>query len=328
MSMFDDDKGNEPIANVKDTKPPKAKASKPKPKRGQQPPPEVKLPGDREEEVPHPSTQEKPRGYVWEGHVEEPAAPTGPAAAALAVMNGGALQPSTISSAEVDMQVRTAKTYPRHLKQVLDQACSLATVDEISAEGCIYSYSRGGKDIVGPSVRMAEIMATSWGNLRCETQICEAGPRQIEAIGTVWDMQANVLMRSSVKRSIMTKGGSRFNDDMITVTGNAAASIALRNAIFRVIPRSVVRIAYSAAREVAVGNLQSIAERRERVFGVFATMNISKDRVLARLGITDEREIMIEHLEVLTGLRTKLREGNVMVESEFPEVKSDTKDQD
>ncbi|MFN8826683.1 MAG: hypothetical protein ACK501_17070, partial [Planctomycetota bacterium] len=39
-------------------------------------------------------------------------------------------------------------------------------------------------------------------------------------------------------RRITGKNGRRYSSDMIGVTGNAACSIALRNAVFRGIPRA------------------------------------------------------------------------------------------
>jgi hypothetical protein len=226
---------------------------------------------------------------------------------------------SVISQAEVDMQVRTAKAYPRQLARVLDNARSMATIDEEMAEQCIYTYSRGGKDISGPSVRLAEIIATCWGNLRCETTTGEAQARHIDATATVWDMEANVLFRTTTRRSIVSSSGGRYTDDMIAVTSNAAASIALRNAIFRVVPQVYVKAVYRDARALVVGDMQSLAERRQRALETFARMGIAEDRVLHRLKIDDALSITLDHLETLTGLKTSLKDG-ADKETVFPPV--------
>jgi hypothetical protein len=221
--------------------------------------------------------------------------------------------------AEVDMQVSTAKSFPRSIRRVMDGAKSMVTASQEIAESCLYSYRRGGKDITGPSVRLAEIMAANWGNLRCQSRIVDEGPDFVTAQGTAWDMERNYLVQKETRRSIRGNDGRRYSADMIAVTANAASSIALRDAIFKVIPKVFTDEAYNEARAAAVGDLRSLAERRANALKTFAAMGVASDRVLARLGITDEREVTLEHLAVLTGIRTALRDGERMLEDEFPE---------
>lgn len=221
--------------------------------------------------------------------------------------------------AEVDMQVSTAKSFPRNIRRVMDGAKSMATASQEIAEGCIYSYRRGGKDITGPSVRLAEIMAANWGNLRCQSRIVDEGKDYVTAQGTAWDMERNYLVQRETRRSIRDSRGGRYTPDMIAVTANAASSIALRDAIFKVIPKVFVDEIYNEARAAAVGDLKSLSERRSRAIESFGKMGVSSARLFARLGITDEREVTLEHLEILTGIRNKLRDGECMLEDEFPE---------
>jgi len=223
--------------------------------------------------------------------------------------------------AEVDMQVSTAKSFPRNIRRVMDGAKSMATASQEIAEGCIYSYRRGGKDITGPSVRLAEIMAANWGNLRCQSRIVDEGKDFVTAQGTAWDMERNYLVQRETRRSIRDSRGGRYTPDMIAVTANAASSIALRDAIFKVIPKVFVDETYNEARAAAVGDLKSLSERRSRAIESFGKMGVSRERLFARLGITDEREVTLDHLEILTGIRNKLRDGECMLEDEFPEPK-------
>ena len=80
-----------------------------------------------------------------------------------------------INRSEVDMQVSTAKQYPRELPKVLNQIATYATMDVETASECFYVLRRngdnGGSAIEGLSVRMAEIIAGAWGNLRVQTRI-------------------------------------------------------------------------------------------------------------------------------------------------------------
>ena len=84
-----------------------------------------------------------------------------------------------LNRAEIDQQVATAKQYPRHLPTVLNQIQTYATMDVDTASECFYVLHRNGaggttQTIEGLSVRMAEIIAGAWGNLRVATRIIQA----------------------------------------------------------------------------------------------------------------------------------------------------------
>ena len=71
-----------------------------------------------------------------------------------------------INRSEVDMQIATAKQYPRDLPTVLNKIETYATMDTETAEDCFYALRRQGADggtqlIEGLSVRMAEIIASA-----------------------------------------------------------------------------------------------------------------------------------------------------------------------
>src|SRR4030095_13145064 len=70
-----------------------------------------------------------------------------------------------ISRAEIDVQIATAKRYPRVLTQVKQDMLEMATIDEETAAACFYSVPRGSKNIVGPSIRLAEIAFSCYGNV-------------------------------------------------------------------------------------------------------------------------------------------------------------------
>src|SRR5690606_5467319 len=67
--------------------------------------------------------------------------------------------------AEVQAAMAIAKRFPRDPIAAMDrilQACTRPTL----AEGALYSYSRGGSEVSGPSIRLAEVAAQSWGNIQ------------------------------------------------------------------------------------------------------------------------------------------------------------------
>src|SRR5215472_16300848 len=80
---------------------------------------------------------------------------------------------ATITKAELDTAINTARAYPRNLHQAIDNITSLVCYDEQSALESVYALPRGGKPIKGPSVRLAEIVAQCWGNCRVEARVLE-----------------------------------------------------------------------------------------------------------------------------------------------------------
>ena len=231
-----------------------------------------------------------------------------------------------ITKGEVDMQVSTAKQYPRSLDRSVKKAIMLATMDKETAESCFFALPRGGKLIEGPSIRLAEIIAASWGNMRCESRIIDAGDKNnhVTAQATAWDMENNTLVRIESKRRITDKNGRRYKEDMILMTQNAAISIALRNAIFRVVPRSVVDHVYKGARKVALGSAKTMEQRRTAAFHTFSKLGVTEDRILAVLEKGSVNDVDVEDLSKLLGLLNAIKEESTTVEDAFPEVKEET----
>ena len=67
---------------------------------------------------------------------------------------------------EIDVQIATAKAYPRDMARAVRQTISLALTDTETATECLYAIPRDGKMIMGPSIRLAELIAQQWGNNR------------------------------------------------------------------------------------------------------------------------------------------------------------------
>jgi hypothetical protein len=225
-----------------------------------------------------------------------------------------------ITKSEVEAQLDAAHKYPRSIKRFIQEAMSLATLTTEVAESCIYSIPRDGKMLSGPSVRLAEIMASAYGNLHVGARILGAEEREIHAQGIAWDLEKNLRVTVEVARRITGKTGKRFGDDMIQVTGAAAASIALRNAVFRVVPRSYVQVVYEKCRAVAVGDATTLAARRAEVIARLGKLGVPPERVMARLGVKGTEDIGLEQLETLIGLGTAIKTGEQPIDEAFPPV--------
>ena len=86
--------------------------------------------------------------------------------------------------AEVDIQIATAKRYPRSISDAKQKLYELAAQDEKTAESMEYAVPRAGKAITGFSIRFAEIAAYSWGNLRVEDAVTGTDGDVVVAMAT------------------------------------------------------------------------------------------------------------------------------------------------
>jgi hypothetical protein len=224
-----------------------------------------------------------------------------------------------LARAEIDGQIATAKQYPRSITRVTGNILSLATLDVQAAEECMYALPRGGKPVVGPSIRLAEIVAGQWGNCRVGARVVDVnrGEKYIEAEGVFHDLETNTASKATVRRRIVDRGGRLFNDDMIIVTGNAACSIARRNAILAGVPKAVWRKAYEAAEGAVKGDIKTLAERRAGMFKAFAAFGVKPDQIYALMEVAGEDEITLDHIPTLTGMYQSLKNGEATVEQMF-----------
>ncbi len=238
--------------------------------------------------------------------------------------------------AMVDVQITTAKAYPRNIKRACENAIAIVTMDTATASTCTYSVPRGGKAITGPSVHLAKILAQVWGNMRCEAKVISHDGKHVTSQAIAFDLENNLAIKVEVKRSIMTKAG-RMNDDMIVVTGNAANSIALRNAILSVIPRAVVDRIYEEAKKTITGDISDgtkLLKRRKQVFdGLKDTYSISEQEILSSVGKAAIDHITGDDLVVIIGVAQAIKDGDTTVDAAFksgkktePKPKEETED--
>lgn len=241
-----------------------------------------------------------------------------------------------IARAELDVQISTAKAYPRKNPQlILDQAIALATIDEATAQACFYCLPRKEKDgtkkeIKGASIRLAEIIATSWGNLHAATRIIENDGRHITAEGVAWDLESNVKITKQNKVSIWfgedkKKGhaGYQASQDMQTVLAGAASAKALRNAIFTVIPMALTSRVLEKAMSFAVGDQKTVKSKAATVIDKLVKMGIDQQKILDYYGRTSAGDITSEDLASLIGVGTAIKEGHIKIEEVFETEKVD-----
>ncbi|RWX72528.1 hypothetical protein [Mesorhizobium sp. M2A.F.Ca.ET.039.01.1.1] len=251
---------------------------------------------------------------------------------------------STIVRAELDAQIVTAKQFPRSIQRVIGNITTLATLDEDTAEECLYALVRKkkqrsrnaqanqqpeeeNKPIEGPSIRLAEIAAQCYGNCRIEARVIAVNrvEKYVEAEGIFLDLETNMASKATVRRRISTSGGYLFSDDMINVTSNAACAIAKRNAVLAGIPRGVYRPAYMAARKIVAGTAETLSANRDKAIKAFANFGVTPEQIFEALGVDGEREIKTDHIATLRAMFMTLKNGEETVESMFGKPEADHK---
>lgn len=221
------------------------------------------------------------------------------------------------TKAEIDTQIATAKAFPRSEKMFINRAISMATVTEEIAQSCIYALPRGGKPIEGPSVRLAEIIVASYGNLRSSARIVDNDGKMITSQGVCHDLENNTAVSVDVKRRITDKNGRTFNDDMQVVTGNAANAIAFRNAVFKVVPMAFTNAIMEKVKEVARGTAQTLTERRNKAVEWFNSQGVKNEQICVALGIKKVEDIDLDKLMTLSGMKTALKNGESTIKEMF-----------
>lgn len=221
-----------------------------------------------------------------------------------------------LNRSEVDMQIATAKAYPRDVKKSLERIKAMAKADEETANGCFYHLSRGGDEINGVSVRMAEIIASCWGNLRVQSRIIGNDGRTITAQGVCHDLESNLAVSVEVKRKITGKNGQTFSEDMQVVTGNAACAIAFRNAVLKVVPKAITQGVINEVQEEAKKNID-LAKNRQQCVGYFVSLGVAETQLFEFLGINTMEEITADMIMNLRGIATAIKEGTTTVQETF-----------
>lgn len=228
------------------------------------------------------------------------------------------VQVDAVERANVDSQVATAKRYPRDIRRSIDNSVVMATMNQETAQSCSYALPRGGKPITGPSVHLAKIIVSNWGNMRTEAKVVQITDKQVISRGTCWDLETNVASAFEVRRSIICKNGQRFSDDMITVTGNAANSIAYRNAVFAVIPKAITDRVYYAAQKFITGDLSDsdkLLKVRTGVLNNFKNnYGITEEEVVKMCGKQTVNQIGADEISMLMGTIQALKDGDTTVD--------------
>ena len=188
--------------------------------------------------------------------------------------------------AEVQGAIILAKRFPRNQIEAMDRimvACQRPGL----AEQSLYSYSRGGTEITGPSIRLAEAIAQNWQNLQFGIKELEQrnGESTVEAF--CWDVETNVRQVKSfqVKHERHTKKGSyRLEDprDIYEAVANQGAR-RLRACILGIIPGDVIESAVTQCEQTLKAKADTSPDALKKLVEAFAVFQVTKEQIEKRI---------------------------------------------
>ena len=193
-----------------------------------------------------------------------------------------------------------------------------ATHSQPVALSMFYTLPRAGKQIVGPGVRFAEIVAPCWKNNSTGSRIVGSTDESVTAQGVYIDYEANIRNVKEIPRRITDKDGRKFNADMVLTTSKAALSIAYREAILKGgVPMALWNPAYEQAKLTAVGQAISHNARIDAAMEYLTKLGVSEWQILNSVGCSSPKEMEIDHLVTLKALCEEIKKGARTIEEVF-----------
>lgn len=225
--------------------------------------------------------------------------------------NGGMIAVASSRQAqEVQAMAAIAKRFPRDQETAYTRIMTSCQRKGL-AEGALYSYPRGGTQITGPSIRLAEALAQNWGNL--DFGIVELEQRDGESTVMAYcvDLETNTRQTKifQVAHERHTKTGvTNLTDprDVYELVANQGAR-RLRSCILGVVPGDIIDAAVTqcektltSGKEPIIDRIRVMATKFKEDFNV--TVEMLEKRLMHKLDATNEQE-MVSLRKIYTSLK-------------------------
>lgn len=198
---------------------------------------------------------------------------------------------TTRQAQEVQAAMIVAKRFPRNEEQSMDRILNACTRQSL-AESAIYSYPRGGQEITGPSIRLAECIAQSWGNIDFGYIELEQKNGESQVMAYAWDLETNTRQSkvfSVPHRRETSKGSYSLTDsrDIYELVANQA-SRRVRSCILAIVPGDVVDSAMkqceATLKGAALNGKKSLDERITDMVLSFQKYEVTEEMLCAYIG--------------------------------------------
>lgn len=220
-----------------------------------------------------------------------PASAGTPDAAALATIAAGASSSEVQvaqakAQAEAFASIMAAKQWPRDEARAADRllvACQRPGL----AEQAVYVYARGGQNVTGPSIRLAEAAARAWGNMKFGFKVTASDRLHSEVLSYAYDMEANIPVERSFAVSHIrhTRQGDKLLDDPRDIYEKVAneAMRRVRACILECIPGDIIESAVEQCEQTLKATADISPETLKKLVGAFEKLGVSKGQIEARI---------------------------------------------
>lgn len=192
---------------------------------------------------------------------------------------------------EVQAALVIAKSFPRDEKQAIDEILNACQNPKL-AEQAVYQYARGGTNVEGPSIRLAECISQYWGNIQSGWRVVavHAGEdgvpvSQVEVFA--WDQQRNArkVLQFQVRHWRDTKAGGKLLSDERDVYELVAnmAQRRLRACILAVIPGHVVDMALNECQQTLHAEADASPDAQKKIIAAFAKEGVTQEQIEKRI---------------------------------------------
>lgn len=233
----------------------------------------------------------------------------------------------TRAMSEVQSAMIIAKNFPRDERVAMDSILKNCTRPSL-AEQAIYAYPRGGQTVSGPSIRLAETIAQSWGNIQFGIREIEQSENGSTMEAFAWDLQSNTMQTKEffvphVRRSNNENKQLIDPRDIYEMTANMG-SRRMRACILSIIPGDVVEKALEQCAITQKNSFGAPEEQIEKMISAFEELGVSKEMLNKRLGHNIEGAVTAQLIQ-LRGVYRSIKDGIGKI-SDFFEVEPEVND--
>jgi len=228
--------------------------------------------------------------------------------------------------AEIQSKLIVARMNPRNKKEAQDRIVTECARPAL-AEKALYSYDRGGTEITGESIRLAEVMAQNWSNFEFGIRELEKRDGESTVEAYAWDLETNVSQRKLFQvahiRYSREKGNVKLHDprDIYEMTANQGAR-RMRACILGVIPGDIREAAVKQCEETLRVKVKVTPEKIQNMLAMFAEFGVTQAMIEARIQRHVEA-ILPGHLVQLTKIYNSLKDGMSAVSDWFRSEKAE-----
>lgn len=200
--------------------------------------------------------------------------------------NASTMVAQTREMAEAVSAVQMAKAFPRDIVAARDRILNACTRPKLAEVAC-YTYAKGGTEVTGPSIRLAEAIAQNYGNISFGIRELEQRNGESTCEAFAWDLETNtrqvkVFQVPHIRHT--RKGDTLLTDprEVYELTANQGAR-RLRACILGIIPGDIIEEAVQQCDVTLKTKFEVTPERIKALLERFAEYNVTKEQIEVRI---------------------------------------------